>query len=219
MSKNIILSIVAVFLSFAASAQNSIFDNPDNKPYFGARIGLDISCPGNVNVGDVGIDFFNCGAGLEFGAIYNYPLVANLYIEPGVKLYYDTYSATDIETLTYDFMDALVRQFGLRIPILAGYHFDFTSDIRVSVFTGPEVEVGLYGKEVDKIDRYTVSTNPYSKEGWLHRVNLLWNIGAGVSYRQYYMSIDGAIGMLNMWKTSDWTFHQNRVTISLGYNF
>jgi len=219
MNKAILTTFVALAVILTSRAENAIFDNPDNKPYLGVRIGLDVSCPGKLKAGNIGVDFFDNGAGLEFGAVYNYPLVANLYIEPGLKFFYDTYSASDIETSDYNFVDASVRKFGMRIPVMAGYHFDFTPDIKVSVFTGPEMEIGLYGKEVDKMGRVEVSADPYAKNGFLHRVNLLWNIGAGVSYRQYYVSIGGGIGMLNMTKNSTVKFHENRVTIGLGYNF
>ena len=83
MKKFILSALVALFGFAAASAQGTIFNNPANRAYFGVRVGADITCPGNVKSGPLSIDMFGNGAGIEFGGIYNIPLVANLYIEPG----------------------------------------------------------------------------------------------------------------------------------------
>ncbi len=198
-------------------AQNSIFNNPDNKGYFGIRVGGEVTCPGKLTAENVGVSLFKNGGGVEFGAIYNAPVVANFYIEPGLKFFYNTYSVKD------DYLDrgesSSIRKFGMRIPVMAGYHFDFTNDIKVSIFTGPELEIGLSAKEYDKADNIEVKTDAYGKDGFLNRVDLLWGIGAGISYQHFYFGVSGGIGMLNMAKESDAKFHENRVTFSLGYNF
>ena len=205
------------------SAQNPIFNNPGNRAYFGVRIAGEVTCPGSVSQDNYDIEMFNNGGGLEFGGIYNIPVVANLYIEPGLKFFYNTFSMN--EDLLYFLQDDLLfdsasyRNFGLRIPVMAGYHFDFTEDIKTYVFTGPELEIGLYGKEHVKGDIVSTNNDIYGKDGAFNRVNLLWGIGAGVSYQNFYFSISGGIGMLNMVKESNLTFHENRVTFSLGYNF
>lgn len=53
----------------------------------------------------------------------------------------------------------------------------------------------------------------------MNRVNLLWGIGAGITYQHFYFGVNGGIGMLNMMDVPDVKFHENRVTFSLGYNF
>ena len=75
------------------AAQNSIVNNPDNKAYFGIRVGGNLTCPGKLTSDDVGFSLFKNGGGIEVGGIFNGPIVANFYIEPGLKLYFDTYSA------------------------------------------------------------------------------------------------------------------------------
>lgn len=205
------------------AAQSSIFNNPANKAYFGIRVGGDITCPGKISEDHVGLDVFKNGGGVEFGGIYNVPVVANFYIEPGLKLFYDTYSVKD------DWLDMVgegsvmtsnsIRKFGMRIPVMAGYHFDFTEDIKVSVFTGPELEIGFVAKEHVKINNVESSESVYGDDGGMNRVNVLWGFGAGVSYRQMYFGVNGSVGMANMISDSDAKFHENRVTLSLGYNF
>lgn len=223
MRKFITAIMLTALAGVSALAQNPIVDNPDNKAYFGVRVGGDVTCPGNITVENVGINFYNNGGGIEFGGIYNAPLVANLYIEPGLKLYYDSYSVKDEFIMDIEddiiFNSVSFKKFGMRIPVMAGYHFDFTSDIKVYAFTGPELEIGFTAKEYIKGHNIEMSGSVYGKDGLFNRANLLWCIGAGVSYKQFYFGINGGIGMLNMQKDSDAKFHENRVTFSVGYNF
>ncbi len=207
--------------SIIAPAQSSIFNNPNNESYFGLRIGADIACPGNITIDNFGISTFKVGGGIEFGGIYNIPVVANFYIEPGFKLFYDTYSIKDdyIKAIGNGIKSMSIEKFGMRIPIMAGYHFDFTDDIKVSVFTGPELEVGFYGNGETKGKNIKVSENIYNEDGGMNRVNLLWSIGAGISYKHFYLGVNGGIGMLNMLNNDYAKMHENRVSLNLGYNF
>lgn len=223
MKKHIIMLGAALLATGSVASAQNIFNNPDNKAYFGVRVGVDITCPGEISSDGLGIDMFKNGAGIEFGGIYNIPVVANFYVEPGVKLFYDTYSVKKqfIELLEDDVrLDGVsIRKFGMRVPVMLGYRFDFTRDISVSVFTGPELEVGFSGKTHVSGRNISMSESVYGDGGGMHRVNLLWDFGASVSYKQCYLGINGGIGMLNMNSESDPTFHESRVTIALGYNF
>lgn len=150
MKKSLISAILLVVACLSVSAQNRILNNPDNKAYFGLRIGGELTCPGDMTVENVGVSVFNVGGGSDLGAIYNIPIVANFYIEPGLRFYYNTYSVKGefMEKVQDEIpFDALsIRKYGMRIPVMAGYHFDFTDDIKVSVFTGPELEIGFSAK-------------------------------------------------------------------------
>lgn len=215
--------VLATIASASAFAQSSILNNPDNKAYFGIRIGGEVTCPGNITVENVGVDAFKNGGGFEIGGIYNLPIAANFYLEPGLKFYYNTYSLKNEmldgidEDITISNMS--IRKFGMRIPVMAGYHFDFTNDVKVSVFTGPELEVGFSGKGHIKGEGFDLSESIYGDDGGMKRVDLLWGIGAGVSYKHLYFGVSGGIGMLNMIDDSYVKFHENRVTFSVGYNF
>ncbi len=223
MKKFIISVAIMVLTGMAAMAQGPIFNNPNNKAYFGLRVGGEVTCPGKISVENVGLKVFKNGGGVEFGGIYNLPVVANFYIEPGLKLYYNTYSMKDefVEDIEDDiiFNSVSLKKFGMRIPVMAGYHFDFTDDVKVSVFTGPELEIGFSAKEYIKGKNIDISESVYGDDGGMNRVDLLWGIGAGISYQHFYFGVSGGIGMLNMLSDSDAKFHENRVTFSVGYNF
>ena len=53
----------------------------------------------------------------------------------------------------------------------------------------------------------------------MKRVDVLWGIGAGVTYQKFYVGVSGSLGMCNMMDESDTKFHENRVSFTLGYNF
>ncbi|MDE6224807.1 MAG: hypothetical protein K2M25_01560, partial [Muribaculaceae bacterium] len=91
--------------------------------------------------------------------------------------------------------------------------------IKVSVFTGPELEIGFSAKEYVKGHNIEMSGSVYGDDGGYNRVDLLWGIGVGISYQHFYFGISGGIGMLNMLSDSDAKFHENRATFSFGYNF
>lgn len=222
MKKILISAMLIVMGCFSMAAQNSIVNNPDNKAYFGIRVGGNLTCPGKLTSDDVDFSLFKNGGGVEVGGIFNGPIVANFYIEPGLKLYFDTYSAKKglVKYLTNGILNSVsVRKFGMRVPIMAGYHFDFTQDIKLFVFTGPELDVCFIGKEYDKGQYVKINESLYGDNGSMNRVNLLWGFGAGISYQHLYFGVSGGVGMLNMANTSDLKFHENRVTFSLGYNF
>lgn len=209
--------------SLSMLAQSSIFNNPANKAYFGIRVAGEVTCPSEVSEDGTGISVFKNGGGVEFGGIFNAPVVANFYIEPGLKFYYNTYSmkgdfvgAIDNSSLI---KSVITKKFGMRIPVMAGYHFDFTDDIKVSVFTGPELEIGFSAKEKVSSRTIDVSNDLYGDDAALNRVDLLWGMGAGITYQHVYFGVSGSLGMLNMLHDSDFTFHENRVSFTLGYNF
>lgn len=223
MKKLFLTTIALVAVAISSMAQGKIFNNPDNKAYFGIRVAGELTCPGKLSSDGFGIELFKKGGGVEFGGIYNLPLVANLYLEPGLKLFYNSYSANDI----WEFDDAdsddanfSIRKFGLRVPVMIGYHFDFTDDVKVSVFTGPELELGLSGKQHWTEDGESGSESIYGELGSYNRLDLTWGIGAGVTFKKFFVSVSGNIGMLNMFKDNDGvTFHENRAALTLGYNF
>lgn len=224
MKKQLTALSLAAAACMPAFAQNPVFNNPDNEAYFGIRVAGEVTCPGDFKVGNMGLGMFSNGGGIEFGAVYNVPVVANFYVEPGLKFFYNS-TPVDKDLLKTIESEVPVesmsmRRFGLRVPVMLGYHFDLTDDFKVSVFTGPELEVGLSGKEHMKVYGESTSESMYGDEGGFRRADLLWDFGAGVSYQQFYFGVSGGIGMLNMADLGDnLKWRENRVSFTLGYNF
>lgn len=222
MKKFMILVATLFGIAVVAHAQNTVLDNPSNRAYFGLRGSLDLMFPGDLKTGNLSVSSFKTAPGVELGGIYNVPVKANFYIEPGFKLFYDTYKLKDVsldfdDDITYDPRTS-VRRFGFRIPVMAGYHFDFNPGVKLHIFTGPEMEVGIWSRAYENFDDGHQSENLYGDEGGYNRVDLSWILGAGISYRHFYFGINGAFGMLDMAKENI-KLHENRLSISLGYNF
>ena len=216
--KKLIAMLIAVSSFVGVNAQDFLLNNPDNKGYFGVRAGLDISCPGDLKMNGIGVDAFGTGAGFSVGAIYNAPIVANFYIEPGLSFYYDTYSVNkDYMDEDVEITGASVRKAGMRIPVMAGYHFDFAKNLKLSVFTGPEFEIGFSAKMHAESGSVSASESLYGDDG-MKRFDMLWRFGAGLTINRCYVGVSGGIGMLDL-DGSDVSFHENVVSITLGYNF
>lgn len=229
------------------SAQNLMFDNPDNKSYFGARVAVDFSSASN------GALNYSSKAGFSAGAIYNMPVVKNFYFEPGLFFFYDVFGTSfvaehkfptvdadgnDVTGVKYYQVDGSLRNFGFRIPFNFGYHFDFDENIQVSVFTGPQLNLSLVARyhqngvispAPDSRVYDSASVSAFGTNGFKH-VDLQWNIGVGVNYDHYYASVSGSIGATRMKSASvipcgsfqayfPTNIKRNIFNITVGYNF
>lgn len=247
--KKLFISLLALASAFGSYAQSSVFNNPSNKSYFGVRASLDMTMPGSLKIEDkddkevISTKPYGTGAGFGLGVIYNLPIVANLYFEPGIDFYYNTVSIKtgdnfdldpEEDGLKYD--NRSIRKFGMRVPLVFGYHFDFSDDVNLAVFTGPVLNVGFSAdyyvkgsyegyefKETGSL--YKVEDDDYDTS--YNRFNLDWRIGAGVNFSKFYVGVSGDLGMLNnlklgkkvnkdLWKE---TMHTNLFQVTLGYNF
>lgn len=219
--------------AFAGSAQ-TVVNNPGNTSYFGFRASLDIPCPGDVKVGDFKNEIYKNGIGFSAGFIYNIPVVANFYIEPGVSYYYNATGFKDVKIGNINIKDeamehASVRQMGVRIPLMFGYHFDFTPDVNLAIFTGPELDVGissdsyLTSKSVGALPKFHTAPSNYGDHAIgfkRNRVDCSWKFGVGFNFvKNYYVGIEGAVGLADRANGDNISFHENRVGVTLGYNF
>lgn len=207
--KKLILLFMLVVISLIANAQFNI-DNPNNRAYFGARLSLDIS---NLSTNP---DMYSAGAGFSVGAIYQVPIFMNLYVEPGLSLYYNTYGA-DIDTYLVS-TSSKVKNFGIKIPINVGYHIDFEK-FNIGVFTGPALRIGFLCEEhtKEKIDNHTIKSEFNLYSGLYNRCDLAWAVGANVNFKQYYFGISGDFGLTRQIKGVKSSV--NTCQFTLGYNF
>ena len=222
-----------------AMSQSAVLSNPGNHARWGIRASLDISVPGKIN----GAKVYHNDVGFSAGVVYQLPLVANLYFEPGLGIFYNTIGANQWTSFTEEVtnpstgvvedvevpyqIDGSIRNFGFRIPLLIGYHFDFTEDIKVNVFTGPQLNLSLvsrYHQDEVKVPGYespSSSTSLFGTNGFKH-ADLQWKFGVGISYQKYYLDLSGAWGMTKIMSTSEFAprnIRRNLFSITLGYNF
>lgn len=214
--KKILAAAAMALVSAGAFAQSDILlDNPENEIYIGVRAGLDISSATPSG--------FDNSAGFSIGGIVNVPLYKNFYIEPGIGIFYNTVGV-DTKGLESEYpdadIDASLRFLGVRIPVVAGYHFDFTPDLNVAVFTGPEMNIGTSGKYHLNVNGESGSESVYGSGGTFKRFDMDWKFGVGVNYRQFHFDVAGGVGMIDISKNMPGEkFRLNRVSFTLGYNF
>ncbi len=218
MKKTILL--LACFSAMLGASAQTLFDNENNRPYFGARIGIDVTSASD------GRGVYNNGCGFQMGAVYNIPLYMNLYFEPGLSAFYDTFGQELSVMANDNFYDTAnvngsIRNFGFRVPFNFGYHFDFTDEISVAVFTGPQINWSLSAKShwsnlagFDQLPNESV----FGEGGFKH-LDMQWNFGVGLNYNRYYIAMSGSAGMTKVMETKSFDFRRNNFTLSLGYNF
>ncbi|MDE6084875.1 MAG: porin family protein [Muribaculaceae bacterium] len=211
--KKIALTLLAlVGLSIPSFAQSDIFNNENNRAYLGLRLGADISSTAGQNY-----DIYSNSVGFTLGAVYNIPMWQNLYIEPGLTFFYDTFGQ-ELTTLGRsnhpEDINGSIRNIGFRIPVNVGYRFDFADNISLSLFTGPVVNLNATGKQ---------HVGDYSQQLMGHgfkRADMQWDFGASMQFfHNYYIQVSGAVGLTKVFNTPAEQFRRNTVNLSLGYNF
>ena len=227
--------------TFTGTAASYMFDNPDNKTYFGVRASLDVSSAAN------GGGWYSNKSGFSLGAVYNIPLYMNLYFEPGLSLFYNTFGTVAWDSFTVERplenpevggptteevaipfqRDGSIRNLGFRIPLQFGYHFDVTDDIKVHLFTGPQFNLSLLSRYhqnavlIPEVASEAESCSLFGTHGFKH-FDVQWNFGVGVDYQNYYLALSGSWGMTRMKDNTIELPHnlrRNIFAITLGYNF
>ncbi len=228
MKKRLLLFLILICPIFVAYSQSTIFNNPENRGHWGIRIGGDLALPGAMRYENVGINLFNVGGGVNIGFHYSAPVAANFYIEPGIITYTNIISIKKMWLPGGVNRDFIMRG-GIRIPLMAGYHFDFSKKVSFHIFTGPEFELGIIGEEYQEKGWYErwERENIYGNEdAGFKRVDFSWIIGGAITVRNLYFGLSGGIGMLNILKDKPFivndptvTFHENRVTFTFGVHY
>lgn len=224
-------AVAAVMLSSGEKAVASVFDNDNydsSELTIRPVLSLDITCPGDIKAGDIfKVDALNSGAGLSFGAVVDVSLWHNLYLESGLKFYYHTVKVNDklLDIPDTELPDninpvsASIREFGITIPVLAGYHFDF-DNLSLHVFTGPEFSIGLSGKSHAS---YTSGGTDLSASESIYddfrRGDIAWVIGAGIQYNRAMLTLSAHPGLVNWTKVDDCSLNRTNVSIGVSYAF
>ncbi len=227
--KKYLLAIIIAASALSASAYD-IFNSKANRSYIGIRASYELACPGDVKLNSLSkAEIYGNSSGFSASLIYHMPLWKNLFFEPGVSLYYNTYSlnktlidmefdeagATDIPRPD----DASVRQFGIRVPLHMGYHFDVIPAVSISIFTGPEISLGISGENHLSFDDFAVTTEAFGSKGDINRFDFKWRFGVGATFLgKYYAALSGAAGICDMQKGPA-SMRSNLFDITLGYNF
>lgn len=216
--KKIIISFLMLATLGGAKAQDYLLDNPDNRSYFGVRLGADVmslKSPSHI---------YGNNGGFFLGAVYNIPIYKNLYFEPGIYFFYNSAkikSLWNINKLTGE--NELIRSggnindWGIRVPFNFGYHFDITDQITVFPFTGPQLNVNFANST-------SFDTNLVNNNSLHYNVfDMGWNFGVGATYANFFLSVGGTVGITRYIKNptilSGLYARRNLFSVAVGYNF
>ncbi len=190
----------------------------------GIKAALDVNFPGKWHTSGNSVDMYRHGFGGTVGALYNIYLGHDFYIEPGLSLFYDTFSHTGIYIdMSSGLIKPKVYKTGIRVPVVAGYSFDITERFIMSVYTGPEVSYvfsgGIRGKYMNSNnDDLGEILNPYGKNGLNRRFDCAWKVGLAFPTDYVTFMIDASFGITDICK-NDISMRENRLSIGLAHYF
>lgn len=222
MKKIALAALAALTLIMPGRASAAEVDNTE--PMWGLRLGYDMVIPGNWHVNGESVKMFRLGQGFTAGAVCNIYLGRQFFFEPGVSLFYDTYSYDDLRITNSNgeivSSDPTVYKFGLRVPLNVGYGFNVTPQFPLTVYTGPELSYALAGdirfKHPELLTDEPGGLHLYGPNGFQRRFDLAWKIGVGFPVGSFLISLDGAIGLLNLNKPAI-TYREHRVAVGITY--
>lgn len=228
--RNLVAILAIISIAFSSAAQ-SVFNSGDNTPYWGLRGSLNVNIPGEYKT-PIGKFDYKTGAGFSIGAIYNIPVVANLYFEPGLSFYYDSFKMDELtfgtdEGEIINTESPKVVQTGFRVPLNIGYRFDLFENGSISIFTGPEFGIGISANvKSNALESEGIKTNLYNDnnamgaDGAWHRFSASWNIGAQLAVGEHFVfGLVGNIGVSDLVESDKVSFRENAIRITFGYDF
>ncbi|MDE6511811.1 MAG: porin family protein [Muribaculaceae bacterium] len=186
---------------------------------WGAKASFDINKPGKWKTGDVSTTLYTSGLGFSVGGVYSHYFNDNLFLEPSLSIFYDTYGCDFIiaEGMTADYSPKVYKA-GLRIPVVIGYTFDITDDFAVAVFTGPEFDyafAGDYRWKNKSIQDMAGDLHLFGKEsGMDRRLSCAWKGGIGFPFSDWRVDFEAAVGISDIVVGAP-SCRQNRFSLSL----
>lgn len=218
--------IIIAFAAAACSLTAAMAQETDKAVIWGVRAGFDVNIPGKWQGNGVSTEMFRNGYGVTAGAVCNIWLGRGFYLEPGLSLFYDSYSYDNLTILGADNeqtqQDPSLYKVGLRLPVVAGYSFNIAQRLLMSVYTGPEFSYAFGGKvrldDAVKPENFGDTSFDLFGPAGQRRFDCAWKIGVAAPLGAVTVSIDCALGLTNL-NRSEMSFHEYRVTVGATYYF
>lgn len=191
---------------------------------WGIKADIDYNIPGKWHGNGNTFNMYRPGFGFAIGAVYNIPFGSRFYFEPGLSFFYDSYVYDDLYLSDMNInevkADPRIHKYGIRVPLVAGVDFSLSDRLKMTVFTGPELNIALGGKvscRYDELIKDTDLTDLFGRNGQ-RRVNCGWKIGIGFPIETFMINLEGSVGINDMLKQS-MSFRENRLSLSVAYYF
>ena len=193
-----------------------------SRSVWGVRLAMDVMRPAG------GEGLYGTGAGFSLGGVYNLSLYKDkLYFEPGLLFYYETADASEIVLDNYAY-ESNAKNAGFRVPLNVGYNFNLLDNLRLSLYTGPQVNVNVSAR-LNATPNFSAAVPEPSqtidlfKHGW-KRVDAQWGFGLSLTFAgHYHLGLSGGVGFTPLAaygnRDNKIKIRRNTFGISLGYNF
>lgn len=217
MKRNITLLLLCIILCVgAATAQKS------DRVLWGAKVNANIELPGKWRFDNGGsAKMYKPGFGVDLGAVCNIYLGAGFYFEPGIDLFYEGYRYDDIYINQGQKTNPKVTKFGMRLPLVAGYTFNLSDRMGLSIFAGPQLSYAFAGKvsvegNLDLGEDFP-NDDLFGRAGQ-NRFDCAWKVGVGFPVDSYMLSLEADFGLTDLEK-GPVKFCENRVGLAFTYYF
>lgn len=217
MKRNITLLLLCILLCVAgASSQKS------DRVLWGAKVNANIELPGKWRFDNGGsAKMYKPGFGVDLGAVCNIYLGSGFYLEPGLDLFYEGYRYDDIYINLGQKTNPKVTKFGMRLPLVAGYTFNLSDRMGLSIFTGPQLSYAFAGK-VSVEGNFDLGED-FPDDGLFgptgqNRLDCAWKVGVGFPVDSYMLSLEADFGLTDLQK-GPVKFRENRVGLAFTYYF
>lgn len=169
---------------------------------------------------------WSTGGGATLIASYTYYIDDRWFISPGIGAFYNT-MGTDFIPEANNIYEGTVKNYGARIPMLAGYRIRLTDDLSLALATGPTLNINVYAKEhpMPDFEAEVIEPEPVSLFGkGFHRSDLMWTFYAGITYKRHYcVGFQGSAGLTDVATMSvnqrTLNIHRNNIALMLSYTF
>lgn len=214
----ITLLLAAVICVTEAYCQTEVY----KRVTWGVKASVDVELPGKWKGDDISLTMYRPGYGFTAGGVCNINLGGNVYLEPGLSLFYEDYSFKDLiisnESGDYVQKDPGLYKLGLRVPLVVGSVFPINERAGFSIFTGPVLSYAFAGKiDVDSdVDSDLDDLDLFRGQ---RRFDCAWKIGVGCPVDNFMVSLEAEFGITDLLKAKDLSFRENRVLLGLTYYF
>ncbi|MDE6266188.1 MAG: PorT family protein [Muribaculaceae bacterium] len=216
---NRLLRLLALTLTLSVCAASYAAET-DEQPHFGVRLQYDMNKSTTLS------DLVSWGPGVSVGAIYYAPFKKIGYFNAGLLLSYDTfkYKGTAEYNSTPITVDGYLYTSGLKLPIQVGVNFIHKKNLKVSLYTGPQLYFNFGFRA--HFDR-TLSETEHIDTGYKNSgMEVAWTFGAAADIHcHWHVHFDTNFGLSNIGMIDDLNPHElihlkrTELSVGVGYNF
>lgn len=192
---------------------------------FGVRMGFNASSLSTA--GDLKGVEYKCRPGFHVGAVMDYNIAKNLYLQPG--LYFTQRGGNWEEKDEGNSCSEKINMNYIQIPVTVAYRLPVGENLNIDLNAGPYVAIGIGGTiktrysedgEVmtDKVNVFKSSTDDEAG-GDFSRFDAGLRFGAGVHIKRFYVGLAYDLGVTSLSKDKDEKIRNGSFQVSLGYNF